>query len=309
MTTVDNGIISTKALPKMPLLTREEEYALGRDIQEGASAKEKKDNGETLTSEESARAARYEKAFETLFMRNVRLVSKIVGNYQNRYNCAMTFDDLSQEGYIGLMTAIRKYDPERGNKFSTMAHYWILQAVGRAANKYSRPIRLPENRISEFTKMNRLTREYEMNTNYTDRQILDAVKKELGLTDKEVTMIRNAAQGPINIFSSDTDSDNEHGISAESLMVPFAKDSAEADFMSSEVSNIVMDSINTLPQENASVIRSYFGFTDSSGNVSTPKQIRSAMKISHRDYKLMLQESLDHVRSDFERSGLSAEDI
>lgn len=102
----------------LPLLTADEEVALARRVQAGDMA-----------------------ARDELYQRNMRLVLKIASTYPQR---GLDFDDLVQEGSIGLLRAIEKFDPDRGFKFSTYATWWIKQGCGRALNQHGTTIRVPE---------------------------------------------------------------------------------------------------------------------------------------------------------------------
>lgn len=114
---------------RYPLLTKEEEFELGNLIKKG--------NAEDATPEDKERAR---KAKERLINCNLRLVVKIAGSYSNDNLDKM---DIIQYGNIGLMTAVDKFDPDFGNRFSTVAVHWIRAAITKALKDYSKTIRIP----------------------------------------------------------------------------------------------------------------------------------------------------------------------
>lgn len=114
---------------KYPLLTKEEEFELGNLIKKG--------NAEDATEEDKARAAR---AREKMINCNLRLVVKIAGSYSNDHLNKM---DIIQYGNVGLMTAVDKFDPAYGNRFSTVAVHWIKASITKALKDYSKTIRIP----------------------------------------------------------------------------------------------------------------------------------------------------------------------
>lgn len=141
-------------------LSKEEELELGRIIQRHFKAKDELELGENLTpervSELEGLVQEGKDAVEQLVKANMGLVYERAKIFKRNYPRAPEEEDLVQEGMTGLMTAVQKYDPERGNKFSTVAYFWIAQAVGRGVNKTGRLVRLPENRINEYSRITKI---------------------------------------------------------------------------------------------------------------------------------------------------------
>lgn len=125
---------------KFPLLTAAQEIQLARQVQAWLAIRDKDD----LTKRERAIVRKGRRAYETFFLANIRLVASAAGRVIRVSGC-LTFEDLMQEGMIGLERAIVKFDHTRGYKFSTYAFNWIRQAINRAISKHSRLIRLPDN--------------------------------------------------------------------------------------------------------------------------------------------------------------------
>jgi len=158
-----------REIGKVPLLTKEEEVELAMAMEAGAEAAERlnhahlsEEHGIGLLSEEAKGELEelVEKggaARERLTVSNLRLVVSIAKRYMNR---GLSFLDLIQEGNMGLMKAVEKFDYTRGYKFSTYATWWIRQAITRAIADQSRTIRVPVHMIETVRELNRVKREY-----------------------------------------------------------------------------------------------------------------------------------------------------
>lgn len=116
-----------------PLLTKDEEQSLGRQIAAGSEA-----------------------AFLALFQSNLRLVVSIARRYLSRCQSGLSLEDLIAEGNMGLMIAVRRFDPERGYRFTTYASYWIRQSIVRQVEDQSRPVRVPLAIAQLYTRYARL---------------------------------------------------------------------------------------------------------------------------------------------------------
>ena len=123
---------------RYPLLTPDEEITLARHVQAWLTLEDVKRPGRR----QKAIIARGKRARERFFLSNIRLAVNIAGKY-HKFGGTLTLEDLIQEGLIGLDTAIKKFDPALGYKFSTYCYWWIRQGITRSINKYSRIIHLP----------------------------------------------------------------------------------------------------------------------------------------------------------------------
>lgn len=125
---------------RFPLLTAAQEIQLARQVQAWLAIRDKPQ----LTKRERAIERKGRRAYEQFFLANIRLVASAAGRCV-RISGSLTFEDLMQEGLIGLERAIVKFDHTRGYKFSTYAFNWIRQSINRAISRHSRLIRLPDN--------------------------------------------------------------------------------------------------------------------------------------------------------------------
>ena len=148
-----------KEIGRFPLLTAEEEADLAKKVEAGKEAEEKLASSKNISAKERAGLNKIidaaKQARNTLSECNLRLVVSIAKRYVSR---GLTFLDLCQEGNLGLMKAVDKFDWRRGYKFSTYATWWIKQSVTRAIADQSRTIRIPVHMVETINKMHRAMR-------------------------------------------------------------------------------------------------------------------------------------------------------
>ena len=153
MNYVDTGTIDyiLSAAGKVPLLTAEEEILLGRRVQALMQVLEDKPDGPYTPAEQ--RTLRLGKrAKERMVSANIRLVVHVAKKYAHRIQ-TLTLADLIQEGSIGLIRGVEKFDPERGYKFSTFGYWWVRQGISRAITRDDRVIRLPIAAVEALNKL------------------------------------------------------------------------------------------------------------------------------------------------------------
>jgi RNA polymerase sigma factor (sigma-70 family) len=150
---VDTGTIDhiLNHAGKIPLLTAEEEILLGRRVQALMRLLEDKPDG-PYTSAEQRTLRLGKRAKERMITANIRLVIHVAKKYIHRIS-TLTLADLIQEGSIGLIRGVEKFDPERGYKFSTFGYWWVRQGISRAITRDDRVIRLPISAIEALNKL------------------------------------------------------------------------------------------------------------------------------------------------------------
>ncbi len=188
-----------------PLLTAEQEVDVAKRIEAGVYARHLLDENGDIEDERRAEledaAADGELARDHMLRANLRLVVSVAKKYYHR---GWPMLDLIQEGNLGLMRAVEKFDYARGYKFSTYAMWWIRQAIDRGLADKSRPVRLPLHVVEQITKVNRLERELEtrLGREPTDVELAEAA----GLTVGQLTDLRRVSR---DVISLDTPVDGE----------------------------------------------------------------------------------------------------
>ena len=153
MNYVDEGVIGhiLNTAGRVPLLTAAEEIHLGRSVQALMRLLEEKPEG-PYTLEEKRIIRKGQRAKERMVSANIRLVVHVAKKYVHRIH-TLTLADLIQEGSIGLIRGVEKFDPERGYKFSTFGYWWVRQGISRAITQNDRVIRLPIAAVEALNKL------------------------------------------------------------------------------------------------------------------------------------------------------------
>lgn len=305
-------------------LSKEEELHLGELIQNMMKAKDQK-NLLSLTMEGSTPAEdrEYEntiklgvKAVETLVEANVDLVRSRAQIFKSRYPGAPEIDDLIQEGMTGLMTAVYKYDPTKGNKFSTVAYYWIVQAIGRGTNKTGRLVRLPENRVSDFISISRVRSAYE-ESGLSATEINHRVMEKTGLSFAEITDISNAASTPASLNKVVNSGDDSSRELMDYVGEDHVTESSEDLVMKTELFTILQEQLEEMSEVARDVVAASFmmeslaskDLTGAGAEGLSSKNVREKHKLSAPRFKKILNESLVTIHARLDNLGVKFEDF
>jgi len=248
-----------KLIGRVALLTAEQEVDLARRIEAGLYATHKLADTDTKVSTTMRRDLNWiirdgERAKNHLLEANLRLVVSLAKRYTGR---GMLFLDLIQEGNLGLIRAVEKFDYTKGFKFSTYATWWIRQAITRAMADQARTIRIPVHMVEVINKLGRIQREMlqELGREPTPEELA----KEMDITPDKVLEIQQYAREPISLDQNIGDEgDSQLGDFIEDSEAVVAVDAVSYGFMQEQLTGV----LQTLSEREAGVVRLRFGLTD-----------------------------------------------
>ncbi|WP_295163063.1 RNA polymerase sigma factor RpoD [Selenomonas sp. F0473] len=252
-----------KEIGRVPLLTAEEEVDLARRMEAG---------------DDTARR-RLEEA-------NLRLVVSIAKRYVGR---GMLFLDLIQEGNLGLLKAVEKFDYSKGYKFSTYATWWIRQAITRAIADQARTIRIPVHMVETINKLVRVSRRLlqELGRDATAEEIA----KEMGLSVARVREIMKVAQEPVSLETPIGEEEDSHlGDFIEDEAAPDPADAASMMLLKEQISEV----LKTLAPREAEVLRLRFGLED--GRSRTLEEVGQSFGVTRERIRQIEAKALRKLR-------------
>ncbi len=251
-----------KQIGKVALLNAEEEVDLAKRIEAGLYAAERlrqaEESAEKLVTQ-MRRDLRWivrdgERAKNHLLEANLRLVVSLAKRYTGR---GMAFLDLIQEGNLGLIRAVEKFDYTKGYKFSTYATWWIRQAITRAMADQARTIRIPVHMVEVINKLGRIQRELlqDLGREPTPEELA----KEMDITPDKVLEIQQYAREPISLDQTIGDEgDSQLGDFIEDSEAVVAVDAVSFTLLQDQLQSV----LQTLSEREAGVVKLRFGLTD-----------------------------------------------
>ncbi len=289
---------------RVPLLEHDEEILLGRKVQrmmeiEGTRDTCKSDDGVKLTDKELAEELSIDykdlrrelrdgaKAKEKMVTANLRLVVSVAKKYTKRN---MELLDIIQEGTIGLVRGVEKFDPGRGYKFSTYAYWWIRQGITRAIAEKSRAIRLPIHVTENLNKMKKAQRELAQMNGYLPNVF--QLSDELGLTVEEIKDLMCKARQPTSLQI-------KVGENRDTALIDLLEDESQLPEMLLEKSFIkedIRDLIRDLPEMQAAVISMRYGIGDEMFEPMSMTAIGQVLNMSRDRVRTLEMKALRSLR-------------
>ena len=278
----DRGGLGT-ANSSLALLSQKQERKLARCVERG---------GAVETDDNSEQAKRFIKeakdAREILVNANLRLVTSIAKKYQNR---GIAMEDLIQEGTLGLIHAVDKYDWRRGFRFSTYATHWIRQALGRAVENQGRTIRLPSHAIESLGKIKR-TREM-LGTRLNRVPTAAEIAKEITMPlDKVETLLEAETPEPMSLDAPAGESTTRLGdlLPAEDATAPSARVFRRA------LKEEIKRAMTQLTPREREVLTLRYGLTEESEAPMTLEQVGKALHLSRERARQIEAGALQKLR-------------
>lgn len=283
--------IYLKEAGKVPLLTAEEEVSLAKRIEAADFARETLDERNGLLSDDEIYELRGiifdgEMAQEHLIRANSRLVISVAKRFVGR---GVPFLDLIQEGNIGLIRAVRKFEYQRGHKFSTYATWWIRQAISRAVADQGRTIRVPVHMGDQLNKLRRVTLELqqELGRDALPEEVADRMETT---ADKVLNLIEISWR-PVSLDSPiDDDSDSELGDFIEDTSSPAPDEMTTANLLREQVETV----LGRLPLREAEILRMRYGLDD--GETHTLEEVGKKIGVTRERVRQLEAQALNRLR-------------
>jgi RNA polymerase nonessential primary-like sigma factor len=275
---------------KTALLTAEQEVELAKRIEAGVFAQHMQDTARRLSTQRRAELVALVRdgkmAKNHLLEANLRLVVSLAKRYTGR---GMPLLDLIQEGNLGLIRAVEKFDYAKGYKFSTYATWWIRQAITRGMADQSRTIRLPVHLVEQVNKLARIKRD--LHQTLGREATHEELGKEVGLTPEKVADLLDHARDPVSL-------DMPVGTDEDAPLGDFIEDGEATDAESAVISGLLQDDLRrvlaTLDDREQSVIRLRYGLDD--GQPRTLDQIGRQFGLSRERVRQIEREVMSKLR-------------
>lgn len=244
-----------------------------------------------LDPEEEERIARRaragdDRALERLVRANLRFVISVAKKYRNR---GVAFEDLIQEGNVGLVKAAKKFDPDQGVKFISYAVWWIRQSILSALARHSRSVRLPLNRATEMSRMVRSRGELRQELGRDPKP--EEIAEEADLDVDTVEMLQRLDAAEVRLDAPVGEEDDSHLIERFFVEGPSVEDDLEEKLLQEHV----VRALSTIRSRDARVIRLYYGLQGSEEH--TLEEIGEILGVTRERVRQLRDRGLQEIRS------------
>jgi RNA polymerase primary sigma factor len=279
-----------KQIGKVPLLNAEQEVELAKRIEAGLFAEEKLAEGAGLNSDQRIDlewiAEDGRRAKNHLLEANLRLVVSLAKRYTGR---GMLFLDLIQEGNLGLIRAVEKFDYTKGYKFSTYATWWIRQAITRAMADQARTIRIPVHMVEVINKLARVQRQ--MLQDLGREPTPEELAVELDMTPEKVVEVQKYGREPISLHTPlGEDGDSEFGDLIEDSEAIQPGEAVSFTLLQEQLHSV----LDTLSEREAGVVSMRFGLTD--GQPKTLDEIGKVYGVTRERIRQIESKTMSKLR-------------
>jgi RNA polymerase primary sigma factor len=281
--------IYLREIGRVPLLTAEDEVELAKSIEAGLFAEEKLACGlpipPAVRGDLELLAGEGIKAKQRLIEANLRLVVSIAKRYIGR---GLVFLDLIQEGNLGLIRAVEKFDYTRGYKFSTYATWWIRQAITRAIADQARTIRVPVHMVETINKLARVQRQ--LHQELGREASTEEIAGQMGLEPDRVAEIRRIAQEPVSLQSPIGEEESDLGDFIEDADAVVPMEAAAFIMLQDQLERILVQ----LAEREQRIIQLRFGLTD--GHPRTLEEVGREFGVTRERIRQIESKTLAKLR-------------
>ena len=279
-----------KQIGKVALLNAEQEVELAKRIEAGLFAEEILNSGKKFGDREKREmdwiAEDGRRAKNHLLEANLRLVVSLAKRYTGR---GMLFLDLIQEGNLGLIRAVEKFDYTKGYKFSTYATWWIRQAITRAMADQARTIRIPVHMVEVINKLARVQRQ--MLQDLGREPTPEELARELDMTPEKVVEVQKYGREPISLHTPlGEEGDSEFGDLIEDSEAVVPADAVSFTLLQEQLHSV----LNTLSDREAGVVQMRFGLTD--GQPKTLDEIGKVYGVTRERIRQIESKTMSKLR-------------
>ena len=290
-----------KEIGKVPLLTADEEIVLAKQMEAGADAHNRLEEieellkdaddekrAELLKEQKQMKMLEYagEEAKNRLAEANLRLVVSIAKRYVGR---GMLFLDLIQEGNLGLIKAVEKFDYRKGYKFSTYATWWIRQAITRAIADQARTIRIPVHMVETINKLIRVSRQ--LLQELGREPFPEEIAEEMNMSVERVREILKISQEPVSLETPIGEEEDSHlGDFIQDDNVPVPADAAAFTLLREQLKDV----LSTLTDREQKVLRLRFGMDD--GRARTLEEVGKEFNVTRERIRQIEAKALRQLR-------------